>query len=200
VQGVEIMTLSDVKNKYERSINEICDTLHIPYETAVLAMRQYNWYEQPHLCFVASVSPRAVRLLRSLPRCLRRDAHRIADTWYADPEEVKRTVGVAFPDSAPTPNPDKQVSLPQAPATQARLAPATQVRLVVPCQSHRPAHSQEGTSRAEELSGLLHELEGGRDDFSWMQPLRLQSMLEAVPRSEREREAQGHAADMPSVR
>jgi hypothetical protein len=43
VQGVEIMTLADVKSKYERDLTRICDALRIPYETAVLAMRQFNW-------------------------------------------------------------------------------------------------------------------------------------------------------------
>ena len=44
LQGVEIMALGDVKSKYERDLNRICDALRIPYETAVLAMRQFNWY------------------------------------------------------------------------------------------------------------------------------------------------------------
>ena len=38
------MALGDVKSKYERDLNRICDALRIPYETAVLAMRQFNWY------------------------------------------------------------------------------------------------------------------------------------------------------------
>lgn len=48
------MTLGDVKSKYERDLNRICDALRIPYETAVLAMRQFNWYGLYSICVVLS--------------------------------------------------------------------------------------------------------------------------------------------------
>lgn len=55
------MTLGDVKSKYERDLNRICDALRIPYETAVLAMRQFNWYSLLPVC----VDPVAARCAHS---------------------------------------------------------------------------------------------------------------------------------------
>jgi hypothetical protein len=82
------LTLADVKSKYEGDLNRICDALRIPYETAVLAMRQFNWYALRFGCMAVAVT-HILANLSSLQGCSESDGHLVRGPRAC--EETRRT-------------------------------------------------------------------------------------------------------------
>lgn len=100
MQGVEIINVADLKQRYEADIVRICDTLGLSREFAVIALRAYKWCDfiSCNVCADYSVEilvfkgPSNDRRQPLHPCC--RDAHRFLDSWYENPDKIRISVGI----------------------------------------------------------------------------------------------------------
>lgn len=108
------MTVADVKQIYESDIARICDTLKLPRELAVIAMRKYNWCDTTLFFYLIQAYPRsASRICVAVMVLACRDVHRFMDSWYEDSDKVRASIGMPTNDQLiATPNREVRAFIP----------------------------------------------------------------------------------------